>query len=138
MSKIPKQPEKKHKLKKKNRTNENFAYKSVIISFILGCIFFIISLLFNAEIITIFMNREILWTVIDIFIKVIVVLLFFLFIITSFANYKELVGKRLNWKELVLIILLSIGQTILNSLVLIFTLFGLIVILIYLFLIQEF
>lgn len=84
------------------------------------------------------MNREILWTVIDIFIKVIVVLLFFLFIITSFANYKELVGKRLNWKELVLIILLSIGQTILNSLVLIFTLFGLIVILIYLFLIQEF
>ena len=138
MSKIPKQPEKPTKIKKKYRTDENFAYKSVIISFIVGCIFFIVSLLFNVEIITIFMNREILWTFIDIFIKVIVVLLFFLFIITSFANYKELIGKRLNWKELLLIILLSIGQTILNSFVFIFTLFGLVIILIYLFLIQEF
>ncbi len=138
MSKIPKHPEKKTKLKEKYRSDENFAYKSVIISFILGCIFFIVSLLFNIEIITIFMNREILWTFIDIVIKVIVVLLFFLFIITSFANYKELIGKRLNWKELLLIILLSIGQTILNSLVFVFTLFGLVIILIYIFLIQEF
>jgi len=138
MSKIPKQPEKKDNLKQKYRTDENFAFKSVIISFILGCIFFIISLLFNTEVITIFMNREIIWTFIDVLIKTIVVLLFFLFIITSFANYKEVIGKRLNWKDLLLIILLSIGQTILNSLVFIFTFIGLIIIVIYLFLIQEF
>jgi hypothetical protein len=83
------------------------------------------------------MNVATFWTFIDISIKTIAVLLFFLFIITSYGNYKELIGKRLNWKELVLLILLSIGQTILNPLVFILTLLGLIVILIYLFLVQE-
>jgi hypothetical protein len=83
------------------------------------------------------MNIGIFWAIIDILIKVFAVLLFFLFIITSYGNYKELLGKRLNWKELVLLILFSIGQTILNSLVFILTLIGLIIILIYLFLVQE-
>jgi hypothetical protein len=137
MSKIPKQQEKKLKVKEKNQSDEKFAYRSVVVSAILGCVFFVISLLFNIEIITVLMNVATFWTFIDISIKTIAVLLFFLFIITSYGNYKELIGKRLNWKELVLLILLSIGQTILNPLVFILTLLGLIVILIYLFLVQE-
>ncbi|MFX1308322.1 MAG: hypothetical protein ACFE8C_01355 [Promethearchaeota archaeon] len=137
MSKIPKQPEKKLKLKGKYQSDEKFAFRSVVLSAILGCIFFTISLLFNAEIITILMNKEIIWTIFDVFIKVFAVLLFFLFITTSYGNYKELIGKRLNWRELVLLILFSIGQTILNLLVFILTLIGLIVVLIYLFLVQE-
>ena len=71
MSKIPKQPEKKQKTKEKYRSDENFAFRSIIISAILGCISFIVSLLFNAEIITVFMNIDLLWTFIDISIKVI-------------------------------------------------------------------
>ncbi len=137
MSKIPKQLEKEKKTTQKHQSEENYAFRSVIISAILGCISFIISLLFNAEIITIFMNIDLLWNIIDVSIKVITVLLFFLFIITSYANYKELVGKRLSWKELLLFILFSLGQTLLNSVVFILTLIGIFIILIYLFLIQE-
>ncbi len=137
MSKIPKQPEKKQKTSEKYYSDEKFAYRSITISVIFGCITFIASILLNLEIITIFMNLDLLWTIIDVIIKVIVVLLFFLFMITSYANYKELVGKRLNWKELLLFILLSIGQTILNLSVFILTLIGIFIIVIYLFLIQE-
>ena len=137
MSKIPKQQEKKLKVKEKYSSDEKFALRSVVMSAILGCVFFIISFLFNIELVTFLMNIGIFWAIIDILIKVFAVLLFFLFIITSYGNYKELLGKRLNWKELVLLILFSIGQTILNSLVFILTLIGLIIILIYLFLVQE-
>ena len=137
MSKIPKQQEKKLKVKEKYSSDEKFALRSVIVSAILGCVFFIISFLFNIELVTFLMNIGIFWAIIDILIKVFAVLLFFLFIITSYGNYKELLGKRLNWKELVLLILFSIGQTILNSLVFILTLIGLIIILIYLFIVQE-
>ena len=137
MSKIPKPQKKKLNVKKEYQSDEKFAYRSVVVSAILGCVFFVISLLFNIEIITVLMNVAIFWTIIDISIKTFAVLLFFLFIITSYGNYKELIGKRLNWKELVLLIMLSIGQTILNPSVFILTLIGLIVILIYLFLVQE-
>lgn len=137
MSKIPKQPEKKQKTTEKYRSDENFAFRSIIISAMLGCISFTVSLLFNAEIITVLMNIDLLWTFIDISIKVVAVLLFFLFIITSYGNYKELIGKRLNWKELLLLIFFSIGQTLLNPSVFILTLIGIFIILIYLFLIQE-
>ena len=136
MSKIPKPPEKELKTKKRYRSDEKFAYRSVILSAIIGGIFYLISLLFNLEIITIFMYQGILLNIIDISIKVLVIMLFFLFMIISIGNYKELIGKPLDWKELVLLILLSIGQTILNPWVFIFTLFGLIVILIYLYLVQ--
>jgi len=137
MSKIPKQPEKKQKASEKYQSDDNFAYRSVIISAILGVIAFIFSLLFNIQIITVFMNINLLWTLIDVSIKVIMILLFFLFIITSYANYKELIGKRLNWKDLIVFIFLSIGQTLLNPSVFILTLIGIFIILIYLFLIQE-
>lgn len=138
MSKIPKESTRKLKLKGKNQADDSFAFKSVIISAVIGIIFFIISILFNVEIITIFMDNGIIFTVIDISIKVVVILLFFLFIITSYGNYKELIGKPLNWKDLLIIFLISIGQTILNIWVFALTLFGLVVILIYLFLVQEF
>jgi hypothetical protein len=138
MSKIPKESEKKFKSKKKNRNDDDFAFRSVLISAIFGGILFIISFLFNVEIVTIFMSGEILFTIIDVILKTFLVLLFFIFIITSYGNYKELVGKPLNWKDLLVIIVISIGQTILNLWVFILTLFGLIIILIYLYLVQEF
>jgi hypothetical protein len=137
MSKIPKLSEEKQMKLEKSRSDETFTYRSIIISVVLGSICFIVSILFNLEIITILMNIDLLWTIIDVVIKVIIVLLFFLFIITGYANYKELVGKRLNWKELLMFILLSIGQTLLNLSVFTLTLIGIFIIVIYLFLIQE-
>ncbi|MFX1420166.1 MAG: hypothetical protein ACFE9N_14720 [Promethearchaeota archaeon] len=137
MSKIPKQSEKTSKSRKKYRSDEKFAFRSVIVSATLGGLFYIISLLFNLEIITIFMNQGLLLNIIDILIKVLAILLFFLFIITSLGNYKELIGKPIDWKELLLLILFSIGQALLNSIVFILTFFGLVLIIFYLYLIQE-
>ncbi|KKL89943.1 hypothetical protein LCGC14_1909620 [marine sediment metagenome] len=57
--------------------------------------------------------------------------------ITSIGNYKELIGKPVDWKGLMLLFVISLGQTLLNIWVFIFTLFGLILILIYLTLVQE-
>lgn len=137
MSKIPKQTKKELKSKDKYRSDEKFAYRSVIVSAIYGGVFYIISLFFNAELITVFMNQNIIWNIVDILIKVLSILMFFLFMITSIGNYKELIGKPVDWKELILLFVFSLGQSILNPWIFIFTFFGLILILIYLFLVQE-
>ncbi len=137
MSKIPKQTKKELKSKDKYGSDEKFAYRSVIVSAIYGGVFYIISLFFNAELITVFMNQNIIWNIVDILIKVLSILMFFLFMITSIGNYKELIGKPVDWKELILLFVFSLGQSILNPWIFIFTLFGLIMILIYLFLVQE-
>ncbi|KKM07274.1 hypothetical protein LCGC14_1735630, partial [marine sediment metagenome] len=69
MSKIPKQTKKELKSKDRYRSDEKFAYRSVIVSAIYGGVFYIISLFFNAELITIFMNQNIIWNIVDILIK---------------------------------------------------------------------
>jgi hypothetical protein len=141
MSKFPKDQIKEQKLKIKRKSEDKFAYRTVIIACVFSIIFYIISLLFNVILvileISIFMNTNILFNLLDILIKVIIILLFFLFIMISVGNYKELTGKPLDWKEILLLIALSLGQTILNLWVFALTFIGLLVIVLYLYLIQE-
>jgi hypothetical protein len=137
MSKIPKDQIREQKLKIRRKSDDKFAYRTAIVSCILGIIFYIISFIFNASLIPIFNESEILFSILDILIRVSVILLFFLFMMISIGNYKELTGNPLSWKELLLLIVLSIGQTLLNLLVLSLTLVGLIIIVIYLYLVQE-
>ncbi|MFX1503723.1 MAG: hypothetical protein ACFFDH_22370 [Promethearchaeota archaeon] len=137
MSKIPKQPKEKKNLKGEIKTDEQFAYRSILLSAILGGIFYIASILFNIEIISVFRNINAFWNIINLILRIIIILLFFLFMTTSIGNYKELIGKPLNWKELLLIFILSIGQSILNPIVFVFSLIGLIAIIIYLYIVQE-
>jgi len=137
MSKIPKDQIKEQKLKIKRRSDDKFAYRTVIISCFLSIIFYVISLLFNIEVISIFTNNNILFTMLNVLIKVATILLFFLFMMISVGNYKELTGKPLDWKELLLLIVLSLGQTLLNLWAFAFTFIGLFVIIIYLYLVQE-
>ena len=137
MSKVPKDQIKEQKLKIKRRSDDKFAYRTVIISCFLSIIFFVISFLFNIEVISIFTNNNILFTMLNVLIQVVTILLFFLFIMISVGNYKELTGKPLDWKELLLLIVLSLGQTLLNLWVFAFTFIGLFVIIIYLYLVQE-
>jgi hypothetical protein len=137
MSKIPKDQIKQQKLKSKRKFDEKFAYRTVILSTILGIAFFIISLLFNLEIITIFNNVSVLFDFLGSLIKVGATLLFFLFMMISVGNYKELTGKPLGWNITLLLCLLSLGQTLLNIWIFILTFFGLLIFLIYLYLVQE-
>jgi hypothetical protein len=137
MSKVPKDQIKEQKIKIKRRSDDKFAYRTVIISCSLGLIFYIISLLFNFGIISIFRNNNAFFALVEIFIEVAVILLFFLFMMISIGNYKELMGDPLNWKEFILLLILSLGQTILNFLVFIITFIGLILIILYFYLVQE-
>ena len=137
MSKIPKDQTKQQKLKSKRKFDEKFAYRTVIVSTILGIAFFIISLLFNIEIMTIFSDISVLFDFIEGLIKVGATLLFFLFMIISIGNYKELTGKPLGWNIILLLCLLSLGQTLLNLWIFILTFFGILIFLIYFYLVQE-
>ncbi|MFW9941470.1 MAG: hypothetical protein ACFFFT_10560 [Candidatus Thorarchaeota archaeon] len=141
MSKIPKDQIKEQKSKIKRRSDDKFAYRTVIISCVLSIIFFVVSLFFNVifEIgfFSFFTDSSILFSMLDVLIKVVIILLFFLFMMISVGNYKELTGKPLDWKELLLLIVLSLGQAILNLWVFAFTFIGLFVIIIYLYLIQD-
>ena len=135
MSKIAKHPNK--EIEEKYKTDEQFAYRTVIISAILGGIFYVISLFLNMGIIPMFIDKNPIINIVEIAVQVLVVLLFFLFMLTSMGNYKELTGKPLDWKELLLLFGFSIGQTLLNLWTFFFTILGLILILIYLYLVQE-
>ena len=77
MSKVPKDQIKEQKLKIKRRSDDKFAYRTVIISCFLSIIFFVISFLFNIEVISIFTNNNILFTMLNVLIKVATILLFF-------------------------------------------------------------
>ena len=137
MSKIPKVQTKDQKSKTRRRSEDKFAYRTVVISTVLSLIFFAVSLLFNIGIISIFADINLIFDILDILIKVIAILLFFLFMMISIGNYKEMTGKPLGWKELLLLFILSIGQTLLNYIVFISTFIGLLLILVYLYLVQE-
>lgn len=137
MSKSAKYPKKELESKEKQLSDEIFAYRSVKISGILGGFCFVISIFFNIEIINIFMNKNIFLDIVDVSIKVATILLFFFFMMISIGNYKELIGKPSDWKDLLILFAFSLGQTLLNPWVFIFTLLGLILILIYLYIVQE-
>ena len=133
MSKINKEIQ----LKKSKLNDDKFAFKSVIRSTVLGGIFFIVSILFNGEILEIFDTSILLWNMIDSIIKVIFILLFFIFMIISMGNYKELTGKPLNFKDIILLSVLSLIQAFRNPIVFIFTLAGMLILLAYLYLLQS-
>ncbi|MBY9017208.1 MAG: hypothetical protein KGD66_00105 [Candidatus Lokiarchaeota archaeon] len=133
MSKIKKE----NHLKKNQVNDDKFAFKSVIRSTVLGGIFFIVSILFNGEILEIFDTSILLWNFIDSIIKVVFIMLFFIFMIISMGNYKELTGKPLNFKDIILLSVLSLIQAFRNPIVFIFTLAGLLILLAYLYLLQD-
>jgi hypothetical protein len=123
--------------KKKRLSEEEFTLKSLKVTVILSGIFLIFSLFFNAEIITIFMNRDIYWNILDVSVKVSLILSGFFFMMISIGNFKELTGKPVKLKEILLLTGLSLSQTWKNLYVFIFTSVGLVILLFYLYLIQE-
>lgn len=136
MSKF-KKPNAKKETQRVKKVVDTFSYRTVILSAILGGFFLIISLLLNGNIISLVYDDILLLETIEIIIKTVVILFFFFFMIISIGNYKELTGKPVTWKELVLLSILSLIQGSLNGAVFAFTLIGLIFIIIYLYLIQE-
>ncbi|MGV9172261.1 MAG: hypothetical protein ACOC35_06820 [Promethearchaeia archaeon] len=134
---LPKFKKKTPAKKKKKYTKKEQALKTVKIAAILSgiCLFF--SMLFNAEIITFFMNKGLTWDIVDVAIKTGIILLFFIFTLISIGNYKDITGKPITLKEVLLVFGLSLIQTINNLWVLLFTLLGIPLIMLYFYLVEE-
>jgi len=140
MSKYKKIPEKetveKQKPKKILSTDE-LIIKSGITSFYLAGIFFVISILFNSGIVTIFMNQNLYLDIVDISIKTISIILFFLFFSVAVGNVEEINGKIFGWKKLTILIIISLIQSIRNGWVFLFSSLGIIILILYLWFLQE-
>ena len=137
MSKIRKDPTKSESNKRKPKFIKKAAYRSVIFSGILGGLFLVISIMLNGEFFIIFTSDDLLWVSIDVLLKVITILFFYFFMMISIGNYKELTGKPLDLKIILLIFFLSLIQSFKNSMVFSFTLIGLLVIVVYLYVVQD-
>ena len=137
---------KKHKdedLKQKKISDRGSMLKSVRISAVLAGIFLILSLVFNGTefffegITTKYIQKDVLYEILDNTIKVSVILFSFVFMMVSLGNYKEFTGKPVKFKEILFLFCLSIVQTIRSLIVFIFTLIVLVIVIFYLYVIQE-
>ena len=137
MSKIKKENLKSGTVNRKPKLIEKSAYRSVILSAVIAGILLIISFFLNGGYLSLFTNENILFQTLDITIKVLVILFFFIFMTISIGNYKELTGKPLDLKLIVLIFIFSLIQSFRDAIVFSFSLIGLLLIIVYLFLVQE-
>lgn len=136
MSKIRKNTAKSEVIRKKPKIVEKAAYRSVILSGILSGVFLTLSIMINGEFVTIFTSEELLWVSIDIVLKVLIILFFFVFMMISIGNFKELTGKPIDFKFILLIFIISLVQAFRNSTVFSFTFIGLLVIIVYFYVVQ--
>ncbi len=115
---------------------EEFSYRTVLSSVVFSGVFFIISLLFNGEFISITIGDILLLMILENVIRVFSILCFYIFITISIGNYKELTGKPITWVELSFFFIISLIQSFLDLTVFLFTLLGLLVIIVYFWIVQ--
>jgi hypothetical protein len=121
----------------KKESMEDFAYRTVIMSAIMAGITFIISLLFNGEFISlIIISNHIILQIVENAIRILSIIFFYIFMITSIGNYKELTGKPVTWIELTFFFVISLIQSFLDLLIFSFTFLGLVILVIYFWIIQ--
>ncbi len=122
-------------------------FNSAKITYIFAFVFFIISFLFNGLIISPWIELvensvegaegPTFLGVIDIVIKSVSVILFFLFAFISLGNFQELRGYIMTWKEMSVLIILTLIQATANGNVFLISTLGIVIILIYMFFIQA-
>ena len=147
---MPKYKKNQEKASKSKKISEDaFLLRSIRISAIIGGIFLLLSLIFNGTerffdgIVTKLLPsishllQPDYWVVVDNTIKVSVILFAFFFMIISLGNYKEYTGKPIKIQEILILFGFSLIQTVRNLYVFIFTFIGLVLLLFYLYLVQE-
>ncbi|MHA1471840.1 MAG: hypothetical protein ACTSQW_01940, partial [Promethearchaeota archaeon] len=92
MSKIKKEQTKSRTVNKKPKLEEKSAFRSVILSASIGGMLLISSILLNGMYPSLALNASILIQTLNTTTRVLVILLFFIFMTISIGNYKELTG----------------------------------------------
>jgi hypothetical protein len=119
------------------KSMEEFAYRTVILTAIMAGILFVISLLFNGEFISLTnISNNLVIQIVENSIRIGSIVFFYIFIITSIGNYKELTGKPVTWIELTFFFIISLIQAVLDLLVFSFTFLGLVIVVIYFWIVQ--
>ena len=134
--KLEKSPSKEEKIKQV-RNRDEFIIISSIKSFYLAGVCFVVSVLFNAGILTFLMNQNIILDILDVSIKSISIILFFLFLCIAVGNIEEINGKVLGWKQLAVIAAISLLQSIRSGWVALISSIGVALVILYLWIIQE-
>lgn len=119
-------------------------YKSALFTFLLAALMLVISFLFNGRIISSWVQNvenvettgKDFYNTLDIIIRTVSVVLFFLFCLISIGNLQELRGYVVTWKEMVVLIVLSLIQTTISGAVFALSLLGIVVVLVYMYFIQ--
>lgn len=139
MPKFEKERKKELNSQKNKDFNQDLAFKSLLFTLFLGSIIFIISIIFNVvDILSLLsINQNQLVEILNIGIKVVTPILFFFFMLTSIGNYKDLLGKPADWIDILFLFCISLFQTVRNTIVFGLTLIGLIILILYFYIIQE-
>lgn len=114
-----------------------FMYSSSIKSLVIGAVCFIISLLFNGNIINLELEAGSYLDIIMIIVKCLSVILFFTFTIIGLANNMELRGDPASIREVIIIGILALIQTVRSGTVFGVSLLGVLLIVLYLWVIQP-
>jgi len=123
--------------KKKELTDQKqIVFSSAIKSLIVGGIFLVLSILFNGNVIAINPEQGTAIDILIILVKSVIILLFYTFVFLSVANSMELKGKPASMREIIIIAVLSLIQSILNSAVFWISLLGILVINLYFWIVQ--
>jgi hypothetical protein len=122
-------------------------FNSAKITYLLALGFFVISFIFNGMLINGWVqlvndavsnsDGPTLLGIVDIIIKSLSIILFFFFGLISLGNYQELKGYVVNWKELVILLVLSLFQATTSGTVFIVSVLGISLILIYFYFMQS-
>ena len=111
-------------------------FSSAIKSLIIGGVFLILSILFNGNVISTEFEQGTALDILMILVKSLIIVLFYTFILLSVANSMELKGNPASFREIIIIGVLSLIQSVLSSAVFWLSLFGIIIITLYLWIVQ--
>ncbi|MHA1297812.1 MAG: hypothetical protein ACTSO9_00035 [Candidatus Helarchaeota archaeon] len=112
-------------------------YKSSIRSIFLGLICFIISLLLNGELLPIEVIEGSTLDIALIITKILSIVLFFSFVFLGLANSMELKGKPATIREIIIIAIISLIQSVRSGLIFGISLVGILIIVFYIWLVQT-
>ncbi len=113
-----------------------FMFSSALKGFIVAGVFLVLSLLFNAELVPLFTESSTTFKIVNVLIRGGLIIGFFFFIFVSFVNLRELRGKVSEWQDIVLLAVISILQGILSGWVVLVALVGIILLVLYFWVLQ--
>jgi len=139
-------PKIKKQLQKQDSVSQNIQrvltkqsmFNSALITYLLAGVVFIISFILNGQFVTIPNTNDETWIkVIDVLLKGGSIGLFFFFAFIAFANWMELKGYIMELKHIIILIVISILQSVMDIYVFLTALVCIIVVLAYMYFIQA-